>query len=429
MSKIIPAVRGTHDIMPTRSAVWRHIEDRSANCFASYGYGEVRTPVLEQLELFCRPVGEDSDIVQKELFRIPSSEGKDLCLRPEATVPTMRSLLAAGLVHNRPAKVWYCGPMFRRERPQRGRYRQFHQLGAEAVGYSSAVIDAELILLSARLWKDLGIDRKVRLELNNLGSATERAAYRAKLSSYLQARRDELDEAARARITSNPLRILDTKDEKTLAVVAEAPLLTSHLGAASRRHYDQVGSILTRAGLPFSLNERLVRGLDYYNLTVFEWFPIADDLRRQSALAGGGRYDGLAELIGGGSSGNAGCGFAAGMERIVDLLGPQPPGHLDVYLGTVADDATWPAGLQACEQLRDSGFGVDFDPRGGKGKIVFKRAKDSGAKVAVLIDPAAATALIKPLRFRGLGNTVQMPELASQVSAILAAQGDANHGT
>lgn len=380
---LIAPVRGMHDILPHQTAVWQQLEHTAALCFRSYGYRELRTPLVEKAELFRRPLGETTDVVQKEMYCFgDTADGDLLALRPEATVSAVRALLAAGGARAGVARVWYGGAMFRRERPQKGRYRQFHQLGAEGLGSTDPALDAEQIIMLARLWRALDIAAALRLEINNLGGSGERAAYREKLSAYFRRCRGGLDAEAAARIETNPLRILDSKNPQTLAVVADAPRLAESLGDASRRHVDAVKNKLAAAGVAFSENDRLVRGLDYYNLTVYEW-SLAGDERRQNTVCGGGRYDGLAERIGGAEF--PGCGFALGMERIVALL-PAAEAAADCFLA-LADDAAASVALAdtVAERCRDDGLTVWRHVGGGQLARQLKRAAALGAALVIIV--------------------------------------------
>lgn len=381
MSKLekIRAVRGMNDILPADEPLWRRFEDAVQDTMSAYGYGRIRTPVLEHTRLFVRGIGEVTDIVEKEMYSFTDAlNGEDLSLRPENTAGVVRASLEHNLTYNGPQRLWYSGPMFRHERPQKGRYRQFHQVGAELLASPGPEVDAELILLGQRLWDDLGIDG-VRLEINCLGQADERRAHREALITYFEAHAEQLDEDARRRLHSNPLRILDTKNPAMQALVEAAPPLSDYLGDASRAHFESVQALLRGQNLPFRINPRLVRGLDYYNLTVFEW--IRDGL----TLCGGGRYDPLIEMLGGKAS--YGCGFAIGVERVLECLredqAPQATG-CDVYIVHFGE-GTAPAAVQAAERLRDGGLSVVLHTGGGSPKSQFKRADASGAFAAVVI--------------------------------------------
>lgn len=381
---LIPSVRGMRDVPPADTGEWRRAESAAAACFALYGYGEIRTPIVERAELFRRQLGEHSDIVQKEMYAFVDLSGEELCLRPEATVPTVRAAAAANLHRGGIARLWYGGPMFRRERPQKGRRRQFWQLGVEAIGGGAPdpEIDAEQITIAARLWKMLKVENRVQLFINNLGAPAERAAYRRKLSEYFRRRESDLDAASRARISDNPMRILDSKDAAAIAVAKDAPLLREMLGAESRRHLERVQFALDAAGIPFCETPSLVRGLDYYNLTVFEWAEKDDD-RRQNAICGGGRYDGLSAQIGGPPL--HGCGFALGLDRLVALMQndnavADPPDCVLLAAGANADYC-----IRAAEMLRDGGISVLRQDGGGNLARRLKKADASRAPLAIII--------------------------------------------
>src|SRR5512137_3054963 len=314
--KKLAAVRGMNDLLPADASVWEWFEARVTDWVRSYGYQLIRTPMLENTELFVRGIGEVTDIVEKEMYSFEDKlNGENLTLRPEFTAGTVRASVEHNLTYDGPKRVWSMGPVFRHERPQRGRYRQFHQVNVEALGFAGPDIDAEHIVMLARLWKILGIG-PVRLEINCLGQADERARHRADLISYFESHADALDEDAKRRLHTNPLRILDTKNPALADVVSKAPRITAYLGEASRAHFDGLQRLLTLAGVPFAVNPRLVRGLDYYNLTVFEW--ITDALGAQGTICGGGRYDPLVERMGGRPT--PGIGFGMGIERVIELL-------------------------------------------------------------------------------------------------------------
>ena len=296
MAELIQPVRGMNDVLPGEAPVWARLEAAAAEIFSSYGYERIRIPVLERTELFSRSIGELTDIVEKEMYTFEDRNGESVTLRPEATAGVVRAGLTNGLLHNQQQKLWCAGPMFRREKPQKGRYRQFHQLSVEALGFAEPEIDAELIAMSARLWKRLGIE-SVRLEMNSLGTLQSRAGYKAALVEYFSGHLDALDEDSRRRLERNPLRILDSKNPAMSELIAAAPVLSGYLDAESQSHFDRVQQLLTDIGITFTLNPRLVRGLDYYSRTVFEW--LTDKLGAQSAVCSGGRYDGLVAQLGG----------------------------------------------------------------------------------------------------------------------------------
>ena len=381
--KQIELVRGMRDLLPTATPLWRRVEDIARDCFAAYGYDEIRLPVVEKKVLFERQLGEHTDLVEKEMYSFAAGDD-ELVLRPEATVSTMRAVLSGGLHRKGLLRLWYGGPMFRRERPQKGRYRQFYQLGAEAVGSDSWAIDAEQIIMSARLWRNLGVGKRLCLHINNLGNTDERRGYRERLREHFRRFDSVLDETTRRRIDTNPLRILDSKDESARAAIAKAPRLSAALGDDSRRHGERVKNAVAAAGVDFEENETLVRGLDYYNLTVFEWV-LSDDERRQNAVCGGGRYDGLAEQIGGPSL--PGCGFALGLDRLVDLAaqcGLNADGRLQCYMAVMGDDNAAFADTVA-EDLRNAGLSVWRHVGGGNLARQLKKANAGAATLALLI--------------------------------------------
>ncbi|HYN76380.1 MAG TPA: histidine--tRNA ligase [Lamprocystis sp. (in: g-proteobacteria)] len=399
MSNQIAAIRGMHDVLPERIGTWQHIEDAARLCLSSYGYTEIRTPIVEITDLFKRSIGDVTDIVEKEMYSFTDRNGESLSLRPEGTASCVRAVIENGLL-NQPQRLWYRGPMFRHERPQRGRYRQFHQIGVEVFGLRGPDIDLEAILLTARLWHTLGI-RGLRLEINSLGDAAERAAYRDELTGFLEQHRDGLDADSQRRLPTNPLRILDSKSPETQAIVAAAPRLLDHLGEATRRHFETIRTGLHDAGVDCRVNPRLVRGLDYYNRTVFEW--ITDDLGAQGTVCAGGRYDGLVAQLGGRDT--PAIGFALGVERLVELVesaGAPPAPALDAYLVAVGERAQREAPVLA-ERLRDAApsLRVMTHCGGGSFKSQFKRADKSGARYALVVgdDELDRGALgVKPLR-------------------------------
>ena len=400
MTQSIQAVRGMNDILPDEAELWERFEETVRSWARSYGYRNIRTPLLEHTALFRRAIGEATDIVEKEMYSfVDELNGEELTLRPEATASTVRATIEHSLLHGGPQRLWYMGPMYRHERPQKGRYRQFHQVGAEALGVPGPDVDAELILMCARLWGDLGLDG-IRLHLNSLGSPDERHAHREALVAYLQRHEADLDEDSRRRLVTNPLRVLDTKNPALQGLVAGSPRLLDYLGDASLKHFDGVQAVLKDAAIPYTIDHRLVRGLDYYNLTVFEW--ITDRLGAQGTVCGGGRYDGLFVQIGGKPS--AAAGFAMGVERLIALVREGEEAATretpDVYLvhqGEAADRFAF----SVAERLRDHGFSVIQHAGGGSFKSQMKRADASGAEVAVIVgddETAAGEASVKPLR-------------------------------
>ena len=403
MSQYIQSVRGMNDILPGESELWELFEETVRSWLKSYGYKPVRLPIVEPTPLFKRAIGEVTDIVEKEMYSFTDSlNGELLTLRPEGTAGCVRALIQHKLAAQHPQRLYYMGQMFRHERPQKGRYRQFNQVGVEAFGFAGPDIDAELILMGARLWDDLGLD-DVKLQLNSLGQLDERAKHRAELITYFEKYSDLLDEDARRRLHSNPLRILDSKNPTMQEMIAGAPKLMDHLGAESMAHFDGVQQVLRDAGLPFEINPRLVRGLDYYNLTVFEW--VTDRLGAQGTVCPGGRYDGLVEQLGGKAT--PACGFAMGVERLVTLIResggePEVPGP-DVYVVHQGDAASRMA-PRVAEGLRDQGIDVLFHCGGGGFKSQMKKADASGATFAIIIGDDEANAgevTLKPLRSNG----------------------------
>ena len=418
----IQGVRGMNDVLPADEPLWRTLEEAVAAVMRAYAYQRIRTPIVEQTRLFVRGIGEVTDIVEKEMYSFTDAlNGEALSLRPENTAGVVRSVIEHHLLYDGPKRLWYTGPMFRHERPQKGRYRQFHQIGAEALGMAGPDIDAEIILMCARLWDELGLVG-LTLELNTLGSTEERLAHRAALIAYFEAHVDQLDEDARRRLHSNPLRILDTKNPAMQALVDAAPRLTEHLGAESRAHFEGLQDLLRSQNLPFRINPRLVRGLDYYNLTVFEWVS-----PEGLTVCGGGRYDPLLPMLGGKPA--PAIGFAMGVERVLELLrkggGFDARHDCDVYL--VHEGAgSAEAALQAAERLRDAGIDVLCHSGGGSFKQQFRRADASGAALAVILgadEIATAEASLKWLR-AAPGETVPAQRRVAQ-SALAEAVGDA----
>jgi histidyl-tRNA synthetase len=389
-----------NDVLPDDARYWAFFEGVVRRWLHAYGYREIRMPILERTELFVRSIGEVTDIVEKEMYTFTDElNGEQLTLRPEGTASCVRAVIEHNLLYPGPQRLWYGGPMFRHERPQKGRYRQFHQVGVEALGYAGPDIDAEHILMCARLWRELGLEG-INLELNTLGSAEARARYRAKLVTYLESRAGELDEDALRRMHSNPLRVLDSKNPAMQALIEAAPRLADDLDEESARAFAALQDSLRAAGLPFRINPRLVRGLDYYNGTVFEW--VTDRLGAQGTVCAGGRYDGLVEQIGGKPA--PACGFAMGVERLLALLAD---GGVTVS-GAVVDayivrqgDAAMAYGEQVAERMRDAGLAVILHCGGGSFKSQMKKADGSGARFAVIIgdDEAQAGMLtVKSLR-------------------------------
>lgn len=386
MAKTIQAIRGMNDCLPDVSGNWQQVESVIRQVVASYGYQEIRTPIVESTDLFKRSIGEVTDIVEKEMYTFEDRNGDSLTLRPEGTASCVRAGNEHGLLYNQQQRLWYMGPMFRHERPQKGRYRQFHQFGIEAFGLAGPDIDVEVILLSARLWKAFGIEKHVTLQLNSLGSNEARQRYRETLTAFLRARADQLDEDSRRRLESNPLRVLDSKKPDVQAAIKDAPLLVDHLDDASKEHFDNLCERLTQAGINYEINPRLVRGLDYYNRTVFEW--VTESLGAQGTVCAGGRYDGLVEQLGGKPS--PAVGFAMGLERLVLMLSAlneqTDTSTADVYVTALGDEVVGYA-AEVAECLRDSmpACRVLMHCGGGNLKKQLKRADKSGARVALLV--------------------------------------------
>ena len=402
MANTIQAIRGMNDLLPDQSPAWQQVESIIRNVAASYGYSEIRMPVLESTQLFKRSIGEVTDIVEKEMYTFDDRNGESVTLRPEGTASCVRAGNQHGLLYNQIQRFWYMGPMFRYERPQKGRYRQFHQFGIETFGIDSADADAEVILLSARLWKAFGIADQVELQLNSLGSNEARANYRDALRSYLSDYASELDEDSQRRLETNPLRILDSKDANTQKLLENAPKLSDYWDDESREHFKQLTMRLENAGVKYTLNERLVRGLDYYNRTVFEWVTTA--LGAQGTVCAGGRYDGLVEQLGGKAT--PAVGFAMGMERLVLLLQEQnkltPRRTVDAYLMPLGEEAELNA-PRIAEQLRNElpDLRLVTHCGGGAMKKQMKKADKSGAEVALIIgadEIAQQQVTVKPLR-------------------------------
>lgn len=424
--KTLQAVRGMNDILPADSAVWQYLERTVAGLLGSYGYQQIRLPIVESTDLFKRSIGEVTDIVEKEMYTFADRNGDSLTLRPEGTAGCVRAMLEHGLLGGGVSqKVWYTGPMFRHERPQKGRYRQFHQIGVETFNLAGPDIDAELIILSWRLWQKLGLSEAVSLELNSLGNSTDRARYRDDLVAYLRERFDRLDEDSQRRLESNPLRVLDSKNPDTQALLADAPKLADYLNEQARSHFDGLRALLDAAGVPYTINPRLVRGLDYYGLTVFEW--VTDKLGAQGTVCAGGRYDGLVEQLGGKPA--PAVGFAMGMERLlllIDTLGKVPAElarQVDVYLVTLGDAAVT-AGFRLAEQLRDAlpGLRLVVHCGGGSFKSQFKKADKSGALHALILgenEAAQGRVGLKPLRDEGDQQDLSWADLPARLAELV----------
>ena len=421
MTQTIQAVRGMNDILPDEAVLWERFEDTVRAWARSYSYRNIRTPLVEHTALFRRAIGEATDIVEKEMYSfVDELNGEQLTLRPEATASTVRAAIEHSLLHAGPQRLWYIGPMYRHERPQKGRYRQFHQVGVEALGFPGPDVDAELILMCARLWGDLGL-AGIRLQLNSLGSLDERLAHREALVAYLRRAEADLDADSRRRLATNPLRVLDSKNPALQPIISAAPRLIDYLGEASLEHFDGVQRILKDAGIDYAIDHRLVRGLDYYNLTVFEW--ITDRLGAQGTVCGGGRYDGLFAQIGGKPA--TAAGFAMGIERLIALMRDDSAlaagATQDVYLAHQGDAADRYA-FTVAERLRDHGFSVTHHCGGGSFKSQLKRADASGARVAVIVgddEANAREASVKPLREDRDQTRVPLDELPVALTDIL----------
>ena len=422
MSNDLRAVRGMNDILPDEAQRWEALEQTLRFWLRSYGYRNIRTPLVEPSALFRRAIGEATDIVEKEMYSFEDSlNGEHLTLRPEATASTVRAAMEHSLLYGGPQRVYYMGPMFRHERPQKGRYRQFHQIGAEALGYSGPDVDSEMLLMCHRLWRLLGLTG-IRLEINSLGSTEERGLHRVALVDYLEAHAAQLDPDARRRMHTNPLRVLDSKNPAIKDLLDSAPVLSAYLGEASLKHFEAIQQALNDAAIPFLINPRLVRGLDYYNLTVFEW--ITDKLGAQGTVCGGGRYDGLFEQLGG--KPQAACGWAMGMERLIALIdceGKMPAqSTLEVYLVNQGE-AAQRAAHRIAESLRDAGLSVVQHAGGGSFKAQMKRADSSGASVAVIVgddEVAAHEVSIKSLRSASGQIRIKEDAMSQAVKHILA---------
>lgn len=383
MSKKIQAIRGMNDILPEQSAVWRHLESTVKDVVGRYGYGEIRLPIVEYTDLFKRTIGEVTDIVEKEMYTFSDRNDESLTLRPEGTAGCVRAAEEHGMLYNQIQRLWYTGPMFRYEKPQKGRYRQFHQIGVETFGLQGPDVDAEMILMTAKFWQALGLSDQVTLQLNSLGSSEARATYKAELVSYLEARKDQLDEDSQRRLETNPLRVLDSKDAKTQALLVDAPSLVDFLDDDSTEHFEGLTNILDAAGIAYEINPRLVRGLDYYCKTVFEW--VTDALGAQGTVCAGGRYDGLVEQLGGKPT--PAVGFAMGIERLVLLLEAtgltdQISSKPDFYVV-----GSGPETVLFADKARDQlpCAVVQCHCGGGKFKKQMKKANDSGAEIALIL--------------------------------------------
>ncbi|WP_336368184.1 histidine--tRNA ligase [Marinobacter sp. C2H3] len=422
----IQAIRGMNDILPEQTPVWQYVERTVRQVLGQYGYQEIRMPIVEQTDLFKRSIGEVTDIVEKEMYTFDDRNGDSLTLRPEGTAGCVRAAEQHGLLFNQTQRLWYTGPMFRHERPQKGRYRQFHQIGVECFGMAGPDIDAELLVLTARLWRALGLDGHTRLEINSIGSSDARKAFREALVAHLEPVKSQLDEDSQRRLQTNPLRILDTKDPSTRALLEDAPSLSDFLDEESRAHFDQLKALLDAAGIAYTVNPALVRGLDYYGKTVFEW--VTDSLGAQGTVCAGGRYDGLVAQLGGKPT--TAVGFAMGVERLIlmletlDLVPADVNADVDVYVMAMGEPAVGPA-MALAERLRDGlpGHAVVMHCGGGSFKSQMKKADKSGARYAVILgenELAEGTAALKPLRSDEPQQSVSQNELAEALSRALA---------
>ncbi len=420
MSRNIQAIRGMNDILPEQTPYWHHLENVWREILPAYGYREIRLPILEKTELFKRSIGEVTDIVEKEMYTFTDRNGDSLTLRPEGTAGCVRAGIEHGLLYNQIQRLWYQGPMFRHERPQKGRYRQFHQLGVEAFGMAGPDIDAELILMSARIFKRIGLADTTVLHINSLGSSESRTRYRKLLVSYFSDHLDDLDEDSRRRLHSNPLRILDSKNPAMQTLVEKAPRLSEHLDKESREHFQQLLAYLDDAGVSYQVNPRLVRGLDYYSKTVFEW--VTDQLGAQGTVCAGGRFDSLVSQLGGKATPAA--GFAIGMERLVALLMEAEQQQIKVAVPQVymviVGEAAEQQGIQIAEQLRSAlpELRLQLNCGGGSFKSQLKRADKSGAELALILgenELAQNSITVKPLR----GGSEQLMLGREQISGFL----------
>ncbi|MGB5179579.1 MAG: histidine--tRNA ligase [Gammaproteobacteria bacterium] len=422
MAKTIQAVRGMNDILPGESSSWQYLEDTLREVVHAYGYREIRLPLLENTELFKRSIGEVTDIVEKEMYTFDDRNGDSLTLRPEGTASCVRACMQHGLLHNQVQRLWYAGPMFRHERPQKGRYRQFHQIGIEAFGMDGPDIDAEMIFMSARMWERLGL-RDAVLQINSLGTLAARTDYRAALVTYLRAHESALDEDSLRRLQGNPLRILDSKNPDMQALIEAAPRLPDYLDDESRLHFTRLCALLDAVGVAYEINPRLVRGLDYYSKTVFEW--VTDQLGAQGTICAGGRYDGLVEYLGGKPV--PAIGFAIGLERLLALLEAGkaniPVNNPHVYLVLNGEQAVL-HGMVFAEQLRSTLPRLRLQTNCGNGsfKSQFKRADRSGADIALVMgddEVAAGNVILKSLRHETGQETLSQQHVAARINEII----------
>lgn len=419
----IKAIRGMNDILPDQTPVWQFLEGQVKAVLGAYGYSELRMPIVEQTDLFKRSIGEVTDIVEKEMYTFEDRNGDSLTLRPEGTASCVRACEEHGLTFNQVQRLWYMGPMFRHERPQKGRYRQFHQIGVETFGMQGPDIDAELIILTARLWRQLGLDKAVTLHLNTLGSAEERARFKDDLVAFLSAHVDQLDSDSQRRLKTNPLRILDSKDPSTQALLDTAPHFHDYIDEESRAHFDRLCELLDQAGIAYEINARLVRGLDYYGKTVFEW--ITEELGSQGTVCAGGRYDGLVEQLGGRAT--PAVGFAMGVERLIlllETLGAVPDSvhqKVDIYAMAMGD-AAQSAMFRIAEQLRDeTDLRVQLHCGGGSFKSQMKKADRSAARFGLILgddELSNGVVTLKPLRESSDQKQIALNELVAELTSI-----------
>lgn len=423
MAKNIQAIRGMNDYLPADTAIWQRIEGTLKQVLASYGYSEIRLPIVEQTPLFSRAIGEVTDVVEKEMYTFEDRNGESLTLRPEGTAGCVRAGIEHGLLYNQEQRLWYIGPMFRYERPQKGRYRQFHQMGVEVFGLQGPDVDAELIMLTHRWWKALGIADHVELELNSIGSLDARANYRSALVAFLEQHKEVLDEDCKRRMYTNPLRVLDSKNPDIQTLLNDAPTLGEFLDEESREHFSGLCALLDDAGIKYRINQRLVRGLDYYNRTVFEW--VTSSLGSQGTVCGGGRYDGLVEQLGGRAT--PAVGFAMGLERLVLLVQAvnpefEPTRIVDVYV-IASGQGVQSAAMQMAEKLRDADPALKLMTNfgGGNFKKQFARADKWGARIALVLgedEVKAGQVVIKDLR-TGDQQTLAQSDAAATLHTLL----------
>ena len=421
MNTKFQSIRGMNDLLPSDSELWQTVEESIRDVSELYGYREIRLPLLESTDLFKRSIGEQTDIVEKEMYTFKDNRGDSLTLRPEATASCVRACIEHGLIHNNKARLWYMGPMFRYERPQKGRYRQFHQYGIEAFGWSTPDIDAEIILVADMLWQKLQIAESARLEINSIGNPNSRKKYRADLVGYFEKYQDSLDADSRRRLRTNPLRILDSKNPSMQTLIEGAPVMTDYLDDDSRRHFERLRLYLESQDIDYTVNHRLVRGLDYYTDTVFEW--TTDLLGAQNAICGGGRYDGLVELLGGGTV--PGAGFAVGLERLVEILKQRKVASesfgLQVYLCVLGETAEV-EGFKLAQLLRAAGISAMLHCGGGKLAQQMKSADRANAVLGVIIgarEIETQTAIVKPLRTDADQQSVALSDVVETIKEML----------